>query len=333
MRANREMLMADVEKKLQELNEMQIYFMRVSESLKKTPKKITEIEHVNSPLNYKGNQFCELNQIMPLIPRNITTFVDLFAGGGVVGVNISADKIVLNDIKCPSMKVIERLQKCDVGLFIQKVLELHKFFKLSLINNDGYDALKKHYELVDQSAEVIFALQLASFNNDFRLDKNGDFSGGKSNIRKDYLISPPQSIDLMSKRTKKRLRSFSETLKKKNIEVLSLDYQDWDLTELDGDSFVYLNPPSLVNPNDRSWNHSSERSLYDYIDRLNVMGIRFMYVTISEYKGLTNNDLLDWSRKYNKIALNKEKFRNTQSKKVKELIITNYDVETFRMVK
>ena len=50
-----------------------------------------------SPLNYIGGKFKLLPQILPLFPENINTFVDLFAGGCNVSVNINANKIICND--------------------------------------------------------------------------------------------------------------------------------------------------------------------------------------------------------------------------------------------
>ena len=54
---------------------------------------------IKSPLNYTGGKFKLLPQILPLLPDDIGTFVDLFCGGGNVGVNIRAEKIICNDIE------------------------------------------------------------------------------------------------------------------------------------------------------------------------------------------------------------------------------------------
>lgn len=52
---------------------------------------------IQSPLNYTGGKFRLLPQILPLFPANIDVLVDLFCGGGNVGINTSAERIVLND--------------------------------------------------------------------------------------------------------------------------------------------------------------------------------------------------------------------------------------------
>lgn len=49
---------------------------------------------IKSPLNYVGGKFKLLSQILPLFPDNINRFVDLFCGGGNIGVNVKANKII-----------------------------------------------------------------------------------------------------------------------------------------------------------------------------------------------------------------------------------------------
>ena len=55
------------------------------------------MKYTKSPLNYVGGKYKLLNQIIPLFPDDIDTFVDLFTGGCNVGININARKIICND--------------------------------------------------------------------------------------------------------------------------------------------------------------------------------------------------------------------------------------------
>lgn len=41
------------------------------------------MEYVKSPLNYTGGKFKLLPQLLEIFPKDINTFVDLFAGGGL----------------------------------------------------------------------------------------------------------------------------------------------------------------------------------------------------------------------------------------------------------
>lgn len=53
---------------------------------------------IQSPLNYTGGKFKLLPQILPLFPGKIDQFVDLFCGGCNVGLNVTANKVIYNDL-------------------------------------------------------------------------------------------------------------------------------------------------------------------------------------------------------------------------------------------
>lgn len=49
---------------------------------------------MKSPLNYIGGKYRLLPQILPLFPKQINTFVDLFAGGLDVSINVDALSLI-----------------------------------------------------------------------------------------------------------------------------------------------------------------------------------------------------------------------------------------------
>lgn len=57
----------------------------------------TKSAFINSPLNYQGSKFGLLEQIIPLFPKDIVNFHDVFAGGASVAVNVNAQKTFIND--------------------------------------------------------------------------------------------------------------------------------------------------------------------------------------------------------------------------------------------
>lgn len=54
-------------------------------------------EYIKSPLNYVGGKYKLLPQILPLFPKNIDTFIDLFGGGFNVGINVPAKEVIYNE--------------------------------------------------------------------------------------------------------------------------------------------------------------------------------------------------------------------------------------------
>lgn len=51
-----------------------------------------------SPIFYMGNKYKLLPQLLPLFPKNINRFYDLFGGSGCVSGNVEANKIIYNEL-------------------------------------------------------------------------------------------------------------------------------------------------------------------------------------------------------------------------------------------
>lgn len=67
-------------------------------------------EYIKSPLNYVGGKYKLLPQILPLFPKNIDTFVDLFGGGFNVGINVPAKEVIYNDLNLPVVQILEYIE-------------------------------------------------------------------------------------------------------------------------------------------------------------------------------------------------------------------------------
>lgn len=50
------------------------------------------MDFIKSPLNYTGGKYKLLPQLLEIFPKEIDIFVDLFAGGGNVAVNVNAKR-------------------------------------------------------------------------------------------------------------------------------------------------------------------------------------------------------------------------------------------------
>ena len=59
---------------------------------------LADTQLIQSPLNYTGGKYKLLPQILPLFPKEIDCFVDLFCGGCNVGINIDSKRVIYNDV-------------------------------------------------------------------------------------------------------------------------------------------------------------------------------------------------------------------------------------------
>lgn len=51
-----------------------------------------------SPIFYMGNKYKLLPQLLPLFPKNINRFYDLFGGSGCVSGNVEASMVIYNEL-------------------------------------------------------------------------------------------------------------------------------------------------------------------------------------------------------------------------------------------
>lgn len=95
-------------------------------------------EFLKAPLNYTGNKFKLLAQIIPLFPNNIHTFVDLFCGSSTVSLNVGADEIICNDSNSQLIEILKYLQSSDKELIFREIDTIINEFDLYNYENNGY---------------------------------------------------------------------------------------------------------------------------------------------------------------------------------------------------
>lgn len=77
--------------------------------------------YIKSPINYTGNKYRLLKQIIPLFPNKIDTFYDLCAGSTTVSVNVNASKFVLNDLNSPVIEILRAFYSTPLDAIIAQI--------------------------------------------------------------------------------------------------------------------------------------------------------------------------------------------------------------------
>ena len=280
-------------------------------------------KYIKSPLNYTGGKYKLLNQIIPLLPSEINTFVDLFAGGGNVGINVEANEIICNDIEKEVINLFNswsNLTSEEALKTLQKTIEK---YKLSKTNEEGFKAIRKDWNEGDKSWNMFYAMLTHAFNYQIRFNKNGDYNMPFGRNRSSF-----------NPTLQKNFIAFIDEIHKKEISFTSDSFEQFDFDSLTEDDLVYCDPPYLItcasyNEQD-GWNETKEKQLLELLDSLNERGIRFALSNVLENKGKSNDILKEWSKKYTVYHLNntygncnyqaKDKSTNTTD----EVLIVNY---------
>lgn len=282
-------------------------------------------KYIKSPLNYTGGKYKILDKILPIFPKEIGTFVDLFSGGFNVGINVDANRIICNDNISYLIELYEYIKETETEELILKIKQIINKYELNKTNKEGYSKLRNEYNL-SKKPVLLFVLICFSFNHQIRFNNSHQFNAPFGKDRSEYNI-----------RIEENLKVFSETLKQKEIIFTSFDFLNVDLSELGKEDFVYCDPPYLISSasyNDgnrgfKNWTGKEEKQLLELLDNLNQRNIKFALSNVLYHKGQENKILAEWSQKYKTHYIDNSyrncsyQLKNRRNKSV-EVLVTNY---------
>src|SRR5699024_5491275 len=204
-------------------------------------------KYIKSPLNYVGGKYKLLNQIILLFPSNISKFVDLFSGGANVGINISANKHVFIDMNSKINEMFRYFAEQDSEELITRIQTRINEYELSKTNEQGYKIFREQYNNNPNPLDL-YVLISFSYNYQIRFNKN----------------------------MKNNLIDFTNRLHNMNYSFQDSYFQDVDLSNLDEDSLVYLDPPYLIttgsyndgNRGFQNWGIKQEQEMYSLMKNL-----------------------------------------------------------------
>ncbi|MGY3776022.1 Dam family site-specific DNA-(adenine-N6)-methyltransferase [Helcococcus sueciensis] len=303
--------------------------------------------NISCPFNFTGGKFKLLDQIQPLFDEK-NVFLDLFAGGGNVGINSSSSKVILNDSNERLINLIKFIKETKTDILLNQIDDLIDKYDLSHTalygyayygcdsgkgvaeyNKEKFLKLREDFNKKAQDGEsdylMLYVLIVYSFNNQIRFNKKGQFN------------LPVGKRDFNSK-MRSKLVLFSEELKSKDVEFLNKDFREISLDDLPKETFIYCDPPYLItnatyNENGM-WTEKEERDMLDFLDRANKKGFSFALSNVLKSKNKTNDILYDWieSKGYycnylNKSYSNSNYHRKDRDSISQEVLITNYPVD------
>ena len=305
---------------------------------------------IQSPLNYTGGKFKLLPQILPLFPKNINTFVDLFCGGCNVGINIDCESVIYNDLDENLVYLYNTIKNLDKQSVFEWIYEIINTYGLSLVSDKGYDYykcdsskglggynkerfLRLRADFNEKKKKgnydyyyyvMLYVIIVYAFNNQIRFNSNGEFN------------LPVGKRDF-NKKMQQKLSDFIDKIKEQNCKFTCLDFREFDIDTLGNNDFVYVDPPYLITcatyNEQGGWAETDEKDLLRFLDSLNEKGLRFALSNVLRSKGKENTILIEWldknKDKYRAVSLNysysnsnyqtKDKTSNSE-----EFLIINY---------
>lgn len=274
---------------------------------------------MKSIMNYIGNKYRLLPQILYLFPKESKNFLDMFAGGLDVSINYNADKKVANDINKYVIGIYKVFQENSYEKIMKYLSDRQKEFELSKTNKEGYLKYRDFYNNSDRNPLDLYLLMSYSFNYQIRFNNKHEYNNSFGANRSSW-----------NKSLQNRLEEFIMLIS--NMQFTCLDFRDINCKKFD---FIYADPPyslSVGSYNDgkrgfEGWSLQDDIDLMYMLDLVDCNGGKFALSDVLEHKGEKHKEMIEWSKKYSVHEI-KCSYANSnyqaKASKTREVLITNY---------
>ena len=255
---------------------------------------------VNNPFNYTASKDRLLPVIVDKFDYNKKTFVDMFCGSGVVGVNVSDrfDNVVLNDGCKQMIELLQYMTEHDTEKLLQEIKGYISKYNLSKNNKEEFIHARNIYNNGKRDPMLLYVLIAHAFSYNVVFNSRGGFSV-PSGVNRSY---------------------FNPTLRNKFInfcnklrEINDIQFMQLKLNELVNcskewvweDVMVYIDPPYSTSDASCSrsyglkWTKEHDKILMNFLDYISDKGASFMMSNAFKNNGYKNEELIAWSEKYN----------------------------------
>ena len=286
---------------------------------------------VQNPFNYTASK----DRILPSIAENMdyskTTFVDLFCGSGVVGVNLSDkyDNIILNDGCQQMIELLEYMNNNSTEDMLKEIFKYISRFHLSKDNKDGYLLARDVYNKGKRTPMLLYCLITHAFSYNVVFNKDGGFSVPSGAGRSYFNPNLKRKFKEFCEKLHEHADKFSfENNHITKSEVLTFNDNEYK------DCMIYVDPPYLTSDGACSrsyglrWSKEHDQRLRDFLDKVDKSGGSFAMSNAFTNNGNMNEELMKWSEKYKVIHINCDYYNCHHQRKnigkTDEVLIINY---------
>lgn len=280
--------------------------------------KIKKNPIVQPVLKWVGGKRQLLNDIKPLIPQHISTYVEPFVGGGAVFFNLQPKKAIINDMNSELMNTYKVIKNKPDELI--NILKRHNannsedyFYNMRAMDRS------EDYALLDdeEKAARIIYLNKTCYNGLYRVNSSGFFNTPYGKYKSPNIINEVL------------IKAISTYLNKADVKILNKDYKE-SLKGLRKGSFVYLDPPyvpvstssSFTGYTEGGFTLENQIELKKECDKLNKKRVKFL---------LSNSDtpfIRELYKDYEIKTVTAKRAVNSNAKKrgdINEVLVYNYE--------
>lgn len=274
-------------------------------------------QFVTSPHNYAGGKARLLHRIIPEF-GDLTkhTFIDLFAGGLNVGLNVDARKVVFNDQLSDAVNIARYLSDSSPGQVEAEADAIIAEYQLSDSQANGYEFYETNSSrgLAAANREPFLRLRQDVNERKFQSDREQKAAEfmliihafncylQRSNVT--GLWTTPVGKRDFNGAVRSRLQRTVHRLGEIEHEILQQDFQEVVPAAYES-PFVYLDPPYALGsaPYNTKWGDDDDERLLSFLDDLTAQGVPWAMSNVLRLKGEQNDKLTSWAQLHEVIHL------------------------------
>lgn len=223
-------------------------------------------------LKWVGGKRQLIEEIEPLIPKKISTYVEPFVGGAAILFHIQPKKAIINDFNNELMNVYRVIKENPNGLI--KLLEKHKeanseeyyYETRALDRTPDYEKFSN-----EEKAGRILYLNKTCYNGLFRVNSSGQFNAPYGKYKNPSIVNDVT------------IKAVSNYFNSANIKFLNGDYKE-ALKGLRKGAFIYFDPPympvssssNFTGYTENGFGYEKQVELRDECLKLHKKGIKFL---------------------------------------------------------
>ena len=280
---------------------------------------MTKNKLVAPVVKWVGGKRQLLNEIIPLLPKQIPSYCEPFLGGGAVLFAVQPTKAIVNDLNKDLITVYEVIRD-DADALIES-LKRHEntseyFYAIRDLDRDRdtYSSLSN----VEKASRLIY-LNKTCFNGLFRVNSSGEFNSPFGRYKNPNIVNEPV------------IRAVSEYLNSGSITFYSEDFAE-TLKRVEKGGFAYLDPPydpvsstaSFTGYSKGGFDRDEQIRLKHCCDELTRRGVKFML------SNSATDFIKELYRDYNVAIVRAKRAINSDASKrgaIEEVLVTNYGAE------
>ena len=302
---------------------------------------------IKDPFNYSGNKSKLIPLIKDNLPRDCTILIDLFGGGGCVALSLADNfkQVVYNEINKYIYGIIKTFSIHSKDFCLDRINHNISYYQLNKNNKKGFLKFREDFNrlgsqillsdtfngFTEQTYLDLYTLIVHSFNYFCTIDKSGKFintSGAgrcwfNPSLYKKFIEYKNKLDEIYGKKLfiyNEDFRDLYKTILNENNNKLNgiLFFVD-PVYKISDD--IYRRSANIL------WTEQDENDLYNMLEDINELGGKFILTNQLQKGNVINNDLLEFSKRFNTIDT-KNSFKNCsyQHKRQndEEILVKNY---------